>query len=43
MIESLGAAYISSQYRDAFAFVVLILLLSFRPSGLLGTHVSEKA
>jgi branched-chain amino acid transport system permease protein len=43
MIESLGAAYISSQYRDAFAFVVLILLLSFRPSGLLGSPISEKA
>jgi len=45
MIESLGAAYLpmGSQYKDAFAFVILIVLLSFKPSGLLGTHVSEKS
>jgi len=43
VIESLGSAYISSSYRDAFAFVILILLLVFKPSGLLGSHISEKA
>jgi branched-chain amino acid transport system permease protein len=45
MIESLGAAYLplGSQYQDAFAFIILILLLSFKPSGLLGSTVSEKA
>ncbi|MHB1344732.1 MAG: branched-chain amino acid ABC transporter permease [Thermoleophilia bacterium] len=45
LIESLGSAYLpmGSQYRDAFAFVILILLLSFKPSGLLGSTVSEKA
>jgi len=43
VIESLGSAYISSEYRDAFAFVILILLLIFKPSGLLGSHISEKA
>jgi branched-chain amino acid transport system permease protein len=45
MIEALGSAYLpmGSQYRDAFAFVILILILSFRPSGLLGSTISQKA
>ncbi|MCL4558933.1 MAG: branched-chain amino acid ABC transporter permease [Deltaproteobacteria bacterium] len=36
LLESLGAAYISSDYKDAFAFIVLILLLLIKPSGLFG-------
>ncbi len=45
MVESLGAAYIpgGSKYRDAIAFVILILILTFKPTGLLGSPVSEKA
>jgi branched-chain amino acid transport system permease protein len=43
IIESFGAAYVSSRYQSAFAFVVLILLLCFKPSGLLGSTVSQKA
>jgi len=51
VIESLGAGYIGpltggflgSHYQDVFAFVVLILVLVFRPSGLLGEQVAERA
>jgi len=51
LIESLGAGYIGaltggvlgSHYQDAFAFMVLITVLVFRPSGLLGERVSERA
>ncbi len=35
-LESLGAGFISSAYKDAFAFLVLLLVLFIRPSGLLG-------
>ena len=42
LIESLGAAYISIAWKDAIAFMVLILILIFRPTGLLGERVAEK-
>jgi branched-chain amino acid transport system permease protein len=37
LLEALGAAYISSEYKDAFAFLVLIAVLIFRPQGLMGS------
>jgi branched-chain amino acid transport system permease protein len=40
--ESLGAAYISSGYRDGIAFVILIFILLVKPSGLLGKSYGEK-
>ena len=36
LLESLSAAYISSAYKDAVAFIVLLLVLFVRPKGLLG-------
>jgi len=42
MTESFGAGYISSAYEDAFAFVILIIILTFKPSGLLGRSEVEK-
>lgn len=51
LIESLGAGYIGeltggvfgSNYQDIFAFLVLILVLVLRPTGLLGEKVSDRA
>ena len=51
VIESLGAGYIGdltggflgSHYQDIFAFFILILVLVFRPSGLLGERVPDRA
>jgi branched-chain amino acid transport system permease protein len=51
VIEALGAGYIGdltggflgSHYQDVFAFFVLILVLVFRPSGLLGERVANRA
>jgi branched-chain amino acid transport system permease protein len=40
--ETLVAGYISSTYRDAIAFAVLIVILLVRPAGLLGRAVTEK-
>jgi branched-chain amino acid transport system permease protein len=51
MIEALGAGYIGdvtggflgSDYQDVFAFLVLIAVLVFRPSGLMGEKIAERA
>lgn len=51
LIESIGSGYIGaltggllgSNYTDIFAFVVLIIVLTLRPSGLLGERVADRA
>lgn len=40
--ETLGAAYISSGYRDLIAFVILILVLLIKPSGIFGRGIQGK-
>jgi len=42
LLESMGAAYISSEYKDAYAFVVLIIVLLIKPSGIFGKGTEEK-
>ena len=42
LTESYGAGYISSDYEDVFAFVFLVIILIFRPSGLLRKPASQK-
>lgn len=51
LIESLGAGYIGdltggflgSHYQDIFAFIVLIIVLTLRPSGIMGERVADRA
>jgi branched-chain amino acid transport system permease protein len=51
LIEALGAGYIGmltggvlgSQYQDIFAFIVLILVLTVRPQGIMGERVADRA
>ncbi len=40
--ESLGTGYISSDYEDAYAFVILILILIVKPDGILGKNQKQK-
>jgi branched-chain amino acid transport system permease protein len=42
VVETLVAGYLSSTYRDAIAFVILIAILLYRPTGLLGSAQPEK-
>lgn len=42
LIEFFGAQYLSSNYRDVYVFLVLILVLLARPQGLLGSAQIEK-
>jgi len=41
-VESMGASYISSEYKDAYAFLVLIVVLLIKPSGIFGKKTEEK-
>jgi branched-chain amino acid transport system permease protein len=51
LIEALGAGYIGdlthgvfgSNYQDVFAFIVLIVVLVFRPSGIMGQRTADRA
>ncbi|MFM2345086.1 MAG: hypothetical protein RLZZ210_1699 [Pseudomonadota bacterium] len=51
LIEALGAGYIGdltggvfgSNYQDVFAFIVLIIVLVFRPSGIMGQRTADRA
>jgi len=42
LLEAFGAGYVSSAWKDAFAFVILIVILIVRPTGILGERVAEK-
>ncbi len=43
VVEVFASYYISSAYRDAFAFIILILVLLLRPQGFFGEKIAEKA
>ena len=42
VLEMLGAVYISAAWKDVFVFLILILVLIFRPTGLFGETIAEK-
>jgi len=41
MIEVFAAGYISSEYKDVFAFIILIGVLYFMPTGIMGENVDD--
>lgn len=43
LLEAFGAGYISSEYKDVFAFGLLIIILILRPEGLLGKQFGERS
>jgi branched-chain amino acid transport system permease protein len=43
IFETFGAAFLPSGYKDAIAFLLLLLVMYFRPSGLLGSSLVEEA
>lgn len=42
VVEALGAGYVSSEYKDVIAFVIIIVVLLFRPRGLFPERIAEK-
>ncbi|MEO5337602.1 MAG: branched-chain amino acid ABC transporter permease [Magnetospirillum sp. WYHS-4] len=42
VIEAFGAGYLSSEYKDAMAFVLILLVLFFMPNGLFGRRDAER-
>ena len=42
LIEALGAGYVSSAYKDVFAFLIILAALVFLPHGLLGRGAAER-
>jgi branched-chain amino acid transport system permease protein len=42
LTESFATGYVSSDYEDVFAFALLVLILIFRPAGLLGRSTAQK-
>ncbi len=43
LIETFGSSYIASQYRDLIAYVLLVIVLVVKPSGLMGKITEDKA
>lgn len=41
-VEAMGATYISTAYKDAFSFILLFLVLYFKPTGLLAKRIENK-
>ncbi|MBA4790253.1 MAG: branched-chain amino acid ABC transporter permease [Rhizobiales bacterium] len=42
LVEAMAAGYLETSYRDLFAFAAMVLILTFRPAGLLGRRPVER-
>ncbi len=42
LVEALGSGYVSSAYKDVFAFLIILAALVFLPNGLLGRRAAER-
>ena len=42
VVEAMGAGYLSSEYKDVLAFVIILLVLFFLPNGLFGKRGTER-
>jgi branched-chain amino acid transport system permease protein len=42
LVRSFGSQYVGEEWTSALVFAILIVILVFRPSGLLGTRTREK-
>lgn len=42
LVEAIAAGYLATSYRDLFAFMTMVLILFFRPAGLLGQKSAER-
>jgi branched-chain amino acid transport system permease protein len=42
IVETLSAGYLSSAYKDVIAFVLMLAVLFFRPTGILGSRAAER-
>ncbi|MDD9302208.1 MAG: branched-chain amino acid ABC transporter permease [Desulfobacter sp.] len=41
MVEIFGAGYLSGEYKDVFAFIILIGVLYFKPTGIMGENIDD--
>jgi branched-chain amino acid transport system permease protein len=42
VVEAMTAGYVSSAYKDAMPFVLILLILFFRPQGLFGKKTTDR-
>jgi branched-chain amino acid transport system permease protein len=42
ILESLGAGLVSASYKDAIAFIILLVILFVRPQGIFNTSETER-
>lgn len=42
VLETFGTASLGGKWKDVFSFAILILVLTFKPTGLLGEKVAER-